>query len=132
GAWQAIRLAETPNRYLAGCIEVAMKDFVGDKTHWQKMLKNVLATDKDIIEEKARLSQLLPAEWHEYLSDNQEITTIAYPVEAFPTKVKSINLDKTPEVHGVLQGIKGQYLIFDEGRVMNIRKHTGYWVQLHN
>lgn len=132
GAWQAIRFAETPNRYLAGCIEVAMKEFVGDKTHWQKMLKNVLATDRDIVAEKSRLSEMLPSEWHEYLTDNQEITTIDYPVQEFPIKVKSINLDKTPEVRGILKGIKGQYLIFDEGRVMNIRKHTGYWITLNN
>ena len=34
-------------------------------------------------------------------------------------KIKSLNLDKTPKIRGVLQGIKGQYLIFDIG-VINI------------
>ncbi len=29
-------------------------------------------------------------------------------------------------LEAVLQGIKGQYLYFEEGRVLNIRKHTGY------
>lgn len=130
GAWQAIRFAETPNRYLAGSIEVAMKEFVGDKTAWQRMLKNELAADRDLISEKARLSEMLPDEWKPYLSANQEITTLEYPVQDFPKKVKSLNLDKVPTVQGLLQGIKGQYLILDEGRVMNIRKHSGYWVEL--
>jgi hypothetical protein len=46
----------------------------------------------------------------------------------FPEKVKSLNLDKQPIVEGVLQGIKGQYLILDTG-VINIRKFTAYNVQ---
>jgi hypothetical protein len=42
--------------------------------------------------------------------------------------VKTHNLDKAPEVEGVLEGIKGQYLILDTG-VINIRKFTGYEVR---
>ena len=40
---------------------------------------------------------------------------IAYPVLEYPAKVRSFNLDKNPQAEGVLQGIKGQYLIFDTG-----------------
>ena len=130
GAWKAIRLAETENRYQAGMIEVAMKDHLSDKTHWQKMLKNVLATDVDLLSEKKRIRALLPEDLAGFASDNDEIIEIMYPVEVFPEKVKSINLDKVPQVEGVLQGIKGQYLILDGGRVMNVRKHTGYLVEL--
>ena len=43
--------------------------------------------------------------------------------------MKSFNLDKTPEVGGTLQGIKGQYLIFDTG-VINVRKYGGYHLTL--
>ena len=52
-----------------------------------------------------------------------------YPVLAYPQKVKSFNLDKDPVAGGVLQGIKGQYLIFDGG-VINLRKYTGYKVEV--
>jgi hypothetical protein len=55
-------------------------------------------------------------------------TEIAFPVEQFPKKVKSFNLDKQPLMEGVLQGIKGQYLILDTG-VINIRKYTAYNVE---
>jgi hypothetical protein len=47
----------------------------------------------------------------------------------YPKKVKAHNLEKTPEIEGTLQGIKGQYLILDTG-VINIRKYTAYDVQL--
>ena len=60
---------------------------------------------------------------------NEKPVDIEYPVLAYPTKVKSFNLDKNPEVSGNLQGIKGQYLIFDSG-VINIRKYAGYEVEL--
>ncbi|MEZ4776693.1 MAG: DUF2797 domain-containing protein [Bacteroidia bacterium] len=130
GAWKAIRLAETPNRYTAGLIEVALKDHISDKTHWQKMLKNELAMDVDVRAEKSRIQALVPAEMQQYVSLNDEITEIEYPVVAFPSKVKSINLDKTAVVEGKLAGIKGQYLLFEGGEVMNVRKHTGYFVEL--
>ncbi|MDW3650285.1 MAG: DUF2797 domain-containing protein [Bacteroidia bacterium] len=130
GAWKAVKFAETPNRYLAGVIEVAMKDHLSDKTNWQRMLKNQMNMDLDILEEKTRLLDLLPAEYAEYQSSNDEVTEIHYPVEAYPEKVKSLSFEKMPEIEGTLLGIRGQYLIFDAGRVLNVRKHTGYWIDL--
>jgi hypothetical protein len=50
---------------------------------------------------------------------------IRYPVEQYPAKIVSFNLDKDPVAEGTLLGIKGQYLIFDTG-VINIRKYTAY------
>ena len=38
--------------------------------------------------------------------------------------------DKLNEIEGRLWGIKGQYLMFDDGTVINIRKHNGYKVSL--
>jgi hypothetical protein len=43
----------------------------------------------------------------------------------YPTKVVSLNFDKTPVISGVLEGIKGQYLLLDVG-VLNIRKFSSY------
>ncbi len=40
GAHQAVELVEVPNRYLAGITEVAIKEFISDKTNWRKMLTN--------------------------------------------------------------------------------------------
>jgi hypothetical protein len=50
---------------------------------------------------------------------------IRYPVQAYPSSIRSLNLDKQPEISGTLIGVKGQYLIFDIG-VLNVRKFTAY------
>ena len=65
------------------------------------------------------------------LLKNDEIITINYPVTKYPEKVKSLSFDKTPIIEGTLVGIKGQYLIFEEGKVVNLRKHTGYSISVN-
>ncbi len=128
GAWKAVRLARTLNRYQAGVIEVDMKKHVSDKTHWMKMLKNELAEDLDVIKVKAELLQIMNDKYNEYHSEDDNIVEINYPVIEFPTKVKSHNLDKVPVLEGKLMGIKGQYLIFYGGVVINLRKYSGYHI----
>jgi hypothetical protein len=130
GAWKVIRLAETPYRRLAGEIEVFLKDFVTDKTNWQRMLKNEMLSDVDLVAEKESLLNELPEELGQYYSENDEILEFNYPVGHYPTKVNSLNLDKTPVVEGVLNGIRGQYLIFENGSVINIRRFSGYFVDV--
>jgi hypothetical protein len=128
GAHQAIRLAETPNRYEAGILEVALKSLYTDKTNWRKMLQHCVDESIDLVTEKWELIEHLPSDLTRFVSENDEITCLHYPVIAYPEKVNSINLDKTPLVEGKLMGIKGQYLLFEGGKVLNIRSHTGYYV----
>jgi hypothetical protein len=130
GASSALVLAETPNRYEAGRIEVALKEFFTDKTHWQKMLKNNIDETIDLVEEKWSLEEYLPNDILELFSEDDEVTDINYPVIRYPEKVKSLSFDKTPLIERTLCGIKGQYLIFDTGEVLNIRRHTGYYVEI--
>lgn len=130
GAWKALLFAETPNRYLAGCTEVVLKAHVSDRIAWQRMLKNELASGVDLLAEKRRLTGLLPDELREFVVDDDAIVEITYPVIHYPKNVKSQTFDKRNTVKGTLEGIKGQYLIFDGGRVLNIRRHKGYEVEL--
>ncbi len=130
GANSAIILAETPNRYLAGVLEVELKNHFTDKTNWQKMLRNEVDESIDLVNEKWSLEEVLPADLMEYFSENDEIFEFNFPVSEYPTKIKSLSFDKDTQIEGVLSGIKGQYLIFDDGRVLNIRKHTGYLVEI--
>lgn len=130
GATSAIRLAVVPNRYEAGRIEVSLKEFFTDKTNWQRMLKNEIDESIDLIEEKWSLEDQLPQDIIEYFSENDEIIELDYPVIEFPEKVKSTSFDKSPIIQGKLMGIKGQYLIFEDGVVLNMRKHTGYYVEI--
>ena len=130
GAWQAIRFAKTPNRYIAGLIEVTLKAYVSDRTQWQRMLKNQLIEGVSLVNKKNEMLKLLPEELRCHANKNDEITEIIYPVNEYPEKVKSLSFDKFNEIEGRLWGIKGQYLIFDNGEVLNIRKHNGYEVTL--
>jgi len=130
GASKAIEIVEVPNRYLAGITEVALKDHVADKTSWQKMLKNEIA-DLDLIEEREKLKKYIPKEAQPYfLANNGKIISIEYPVIKYPIKIKTLNLDNTPVFSGKLMGIKGQYLLFEDNTVFNIRNSEGYKVQL--
>lgn len=128
GAWKTVILAETPYRRLAGEIEVFLKDFITDRTHWQKMLKDVRGEGIDLLEEKDALLDEMDEELGQYYSENDTVTEIIYPVLEYPTKVKSMNFDKMPDVGGRLTGIRGQYLMFEGGNVINLRKFSGYWV----
>ena len=72
----------------------------------------------------------MPEDLLNYFTEDDEVIDIHYPVNNYPLKVKSINLDKNPTFDLKLIGIKGQYLIFDTGHVINIRNHTGYQVEI--
>lgn len=130
GAVRAIELARTPNRYTAGLIEVAMKAHLQDKTNWRKMLSGPDPGVIDLISEKKRLGPMVPEDLQLYISPNDHILEISYPVKEYPEKINSLDLDKEPAVKGVLTGIKGQYLLFDNNRVINVRKFGGYLVRL--
>jgi len=129
GAWKAIRFAKTPNRHLAGLIEVELKSFMKDKTNWRLMLTGQVDRNIDLVEEKVKAVKDLSEELRKYVSENDEVVEICYPVDHYPVKVKSINLDKEPDYTGKLTGIKGQYLLFNDGHVINIRKYGGYLVR---
>ena len=130
GASSALRLASTPNRYEAGMLEVALKSIFTDKTHWQKMLRNEIDQSIDLMETKWELEEQLPGDIINFFTEDDEVLEINYPVLHYPQKIKSLTLDKNPTIRGTLVGIKGQYLIFESGEVINIRKHTGYFVEL--
>ncbi len=138
GATQAIPIFRVSSRYQSGLVEVMFKEWVSDRTDWRKMLKGD-AEPLDLAAERDRLF----AEAETSINDLQQqfgeaaITQlpaepeqqIQYPVLEYPKKVSSFNFDKTAEVSGQLEGIKGQYLIFDTG-VINIRKFSGYQVEM--
>jgi hypothetical protein len=135
GARQALPVARLRTRHDAGRLEVAFKAHVSDRTNWRAMLKDDYQA-ADLGQLAAGLRRQVEAELDddlaariEWLEGRAEVLDIDYPAEGFPQKVVSLNLDKTPQVGGRLQAIKGQYLIFDSG-VINLRKYAGYRVRL--
>lgn len=138
GATQATVMLRVPDRLTSGLVETLCKSYIADKTNWRTMLKgapdsvDLNAVKQDLL---AKISDDLDAVKQEKglqaVSEVEgPIIDINYPVEEYPVKIKSINLDKTPAFEGVLTGVKGQYWMLDEDRVINIRKYAGYQVEL--
>lgn len=129
GAHEAIEVVEVPNRYLAGITEVALKEHVADKTNWRTMLKNEIE-DKNLVEIKNQLREFIPDEAQQYFIENNHEVEIHFPVLNYPKKLKSLNLSKKDNYKGKLVGIKGQYLIFEDDTVFNVRNNEGFVVDL--
>lgn len=129
GAHEAIEIVEVPNRYLAGITEVALKEHVADKTNWRKMLKNDVE-DENLVEWREKLKQYIPDEAKGYFIESNSETNLNFPVTKYPEKPKSLNLGKTPTYKGTLVGIKGQYLIFEDETVFNVRANEGLVVSI--
>ncbi len=130
GAHEAIEIVEVPNRYLAGITEVALKEHVADKTNWRTMLKNDIK-DENLVEWRDRLQAFIPDEAKEYYIATNTETNIQFPVEKYPKKPKSLNLEKEQAYTGKLVGIKGQYLLFEDDTVFNVRANEGLVVAIN-
>jgi hypothetical protein len=126
GAIRAIPIAEVPTRKLAGELEVAISQYIPDKTDWRKMLKGEFE-DIDLLETLSFVRSIVPEQFQQYLLDDQQVYESTYPQLDTIEKVKSLGFDKLETIEGRLIGIKGQYLIFEQG-VLNIKKHSGYEV----
>jgi hypothetical protein len=138
GAVEALPIIRVKTRYHSGLVEKLLSSELKDKTDWRKMLKGErvelsleemrdevfenFSSDLDSLENKYEGLSL------EFL-ERESIIDIDYPVLKYPEKVTSMSFDKSAIIEGKLEGIKGQYLIFDKG-VINIRNHTGYKVKL--
>ncbi len=133
GAVQAVPLMQVATRRASGMVERALKSQFADRTDWRRMLKGS-PEPADLV---ARSKGLRPVCDQALINAGEDPGTAVaetidveprafdYPVLEYPSKVRSINVEKQPEIKGRLLGIKGQYLIFDCG-VINIRKHAGY------
>ncbi|AWH84840.1 DUF2797 domain-containing protein [Flavobacterium album] len=131
GASFATPLVEVPNRYLAGITEVALKSHFSDKINWKKMLLNDI-TLIDLIARRNEVQELLPDEVRDYFATTPEkLYELQYPVLEYPKKISSLNIATTPVFSGKLMGIKGQYLIFEDGTVFNVRAYEGFVVQIN-
>jgi len=139
GAIQGLPIFKVSTRLQSGLFEKLLAQEVADKTNWRKMLQSSgEAVDLEGIRDELfetcgegldELEEQLGEDQVDFIEDGV-VTELDYPVLKYPEKVKSLSFDKTPIVEGVLEGIKGQYLILDSG-VMNMRKHIGYAVELN-
>src|SRR5690554_982037 len=109
GAIQAVPIFRVATRQQSGFVEDALRSQVGDRTNWRALLKGDVepvdllqvreqlmlscAESLDALQERFGLQAIQP------ISDVQ-VLDIAYPVEAYPKKISSFNLDKNPIAEG--------------------------------
>ena len=139
GASQALPILRVATRQQSGLVEDLLRSQVADRTNWRALLKgdaeavDLVAVREQLFDSCAdglkALQERFGLQAIQPLHDGQPLE-IRYPVEAYPSKIVSFNLDKNPVAEGTLLGIKGQYLIFDTG-VINIRKYTAYQLAVH-
>ena len=132
GAVAALVIARVPYRQLAGALEVAIKNVMADRTNWRAMLKEVTPANELLLRARDQAFEQVSGDLREHLVLDASPHHLRYPVEAYPQKVASINLGKDPLVIGRLAGIKGQYLLWEDGRVLNVRSHSGVHVVREN
>lgn len=138
GARQALPLLQTGSRRLAGIVETLFAQELADKTDWRALLRgeaqslDLLALRENLRKQHGeaidQLQQVYPDEELSWLP-GELMREFAYPVMGYPKKINSLSLDTNPTLEGVLQGIKGQYLLLDIG-VINLRKFSGYQIEL--
>lgn len=136
GASQALPILRVATRQQSGLVEDLLRSQVADRTNWRALLKgdaepvDLPAVREQVFEACAEGLESLQGRYGlqaiQPLRD-AEVVEIRYPVQAYPSKIISLDLEKTPVVEGTLMGIKGQYLILDTG-VINVRKFTAYSV----
>ena len=133
GATQAIAIFRVKNRFHSGLLESTLKKHVSDRTDWRKMLKGG-AVPVDMRAESEQIIAVAEIDLAELKNTHADLdweqldeppVSLNYPVYQYPEKVNSLNFAQTASISGTLNGIKGQYLIFDHG-VINIRKFSGY------
>ncbi|MGV8842387.1 MAG: DUF2797 domain-containing protein [Pseudomonas sp.] len=136
GAIQALPIFRVATRQQSGLVEDLLRSQVADRTNWRALLKgdaapvDLPAVREQLFEACAEglqgLQQRFGLQAIQAVSDAPAVD-IHYPIDAYPAKISSFNLDKNPIAEGTLLGIKGQYLLFDTG-VINIRKYTAYQI----
>ncbi|SFC15050.1 Protein of unknown function [Marinospirillum celere] len=131
GAVAALPLLEVKDRLTSGQVEILLAQRLKDKTAWQAMLKNQVP-EVDLLAEATHVLDAYQEELANFPPAAVQRLTgepliFKYPVLQYPSKIKSLNPEKTPQIEGQLLGIKGQYLLLDTG-VINLRKFAGYVV----
>ena len=96
----------------------------------ERLLSNDLyESELNLKEEKEKYLSAIPLDLQKYIIKDNSVTDISYPVIKYPSKIpnkNSLSFQKDYLVEGKLMGIKGQYLMLDNDRVFNVRKHEGY------
>jgi hypothetical protein len=142
GAVAGLELCTTNSRMEAGIIEAFIAKFLPDRTTWQKMVTGEPDTASiDLLNEREKFLKAIQSAQLEFSDSKGKKSKIEfhpskmkdtihfnYPIQSYP-KAKSIKPIPNQPIESKLIGIKGQYLLMEDG-VLNIRTYGGYGFQL--
>lgn len=128
GAMEAAVIAEVPDRKTAGDLEVHIAQSMADKTNWRKMLADEEGPDRPLVEVAREVQSSVAETYRPYLVVDVRPERLAYPRQpGFTITLTSLAFTSDKPVGGVIRGIKGQYLMFDDG-VLNVKRWAGHEV----
>lgn len=128
GALQAVVLARTPERLIAGKIEHSLANHISDRTNWRKLLTEP-AELEDLPGRALKAAGLAAKKYRQYLVEDSPVIRFSYPVERYLEKARSATFEKNAEISGILHGMRGQYMLIGE-LAFNVRRHSGYEVEI--
>jgi hypothetical protein len=136
GACQALPILRLGERHAAGLLEREFARLIPDRTQWKTMLQRRvdpgqlldLPSLRDqllsrLSEEIRTVTQQFPPGWVEELP--QEGTRFFHYPGDLPGAWRSFKPNQDAPIGGRLLGMKGQYLLFDEG-VFHVRRFEGH------
>ena len=137
GATQAAVIMRTQSRFQAGCVEAALAQHVSDRTEWRSLVGrdaqelDLVALCEQLRRQAARSLAALDERFPGALQwvEQPAALRFEYPVMSYAGQPVGLTLDPGVAIGGALLGIKGQYLMFDNG-VFNVRRHTSYHVEV--
>lgn len=128
GAVLAVPIACVPNRYLAGVLEVALKAEFADRTDYRALLKPLPPMPDAMADGRERALSVAPEELGPHMVADAPLLDLRYPGQ-LPPVVKAVSLEKVPELGGSLVAVRGQYLVWADGRALNVRGASGLHVE---
>lgn len=130
GAIAGTVICEAPYRGLAGEMEVLLKGHFADKSAYRKMLQANVPDIEGLEEAREEAFEILGTAFENYMLFEGKIEVMHYPILSIPNSIQSVRLDKQPFFEGILVGLKGQYLLLEDGLALNVRSHIGYEVEI--
>lgn len=128
GAIAGTVLCLAPYRGLAGEMEVLLKEVFADKSAYRAMILSQNPDVEAMEDAREEAFDHLGTAFEAFMQFDAPVETMHYPTLEMPAKVRAVRLDKQTVLEGRLVGLKGQYLVFDTGEVLNVRSHIGYRV----
>jgi hypothetical protein len=128
GAQMACVLYTTSTRKEAGILEAQLTAWYSDRTDWRKMLLSIKPDAESFHQSYLEVAQKMSDEC-DRIAEPYEALFMDYPIRGPITPISLAKANQTLSLDSELLGIKGHYLIFDQG-VLSLRSLMGRHIDI--